>query len=64
MNGHFLDFEHPIQFVPSATHPIELRYGTLAALLLLVGISPPRRCALPAHRSAAHSDASLMKYAG
>jgi hypothetical protein len=57
-------FERLIQLVPSATHPIELRYGALAALLLLVGISPPRRHALPAHRSVAHSGASLVKYAG
>jgi hypothetical protein len=64
MNAHLLDFERQIQFVPSATHPIELRYRLLSALLLLVGISPPRRCALPAHRNTAHSGASLMKYAG
>jgi hypothetical protein len=42
----------------NATQPIEPRYGTLAALLLLVGISPLRRRALPAHRIAAHSSAS------
>ena len=41
----------------SATHPIEPHYGTLAALLLLVGMSPQRRRALPAHRIAAHSGA-------
>jgi hypothetical protein len=33
MNPPFLGFECQIQFVPSATHPIELCYGTLAALL-------------------------------
>ncbi|MFM8898557.1 MAG: hypothetical protein ACKOF9_01230 [Burkholderiales bacterium] len=43
---------------------IEPRCGTLAALLFLVGISPLRRLALPAHRIAAHSGASLVKYAG
>ena len=42
----------------SATHPFEPRCGTLAALLLLAGMSPQRRRALPAHRSAAHSGAS------
>jgi hypothetical protein len=31
MNAHFFGFERQIQFVPSATHPIELRCGTLAA---------------------------------
>ncbi len=41
-----------------ATQPIEPRYGTLAALLLLVGKSPLRRSALPSHRNAAHSAAS------
>ena len=41
----------------NATQPIEPRYGTLAALLLLLGISPLRRRALPAHRIAAHSAA-------
>jgi hypothetical protein len=41
----------------NAAQPIEPRYGTLTALLLLVGISPLRRRALPAHRIAAHSAA-------
>jgi hypothetical protein len=57
-------FECQIQFGPNATHPIEPRCGTLAALLLLAGTSPQRRHALPAHRRAAHSGASLGKYAG
>ena len=39
----------------SARHPIAPRCGTLVALRLLAGICPPRRCALPAHRIAAHS---------
>ncbi len=47
---------HPLG--ESATQPIELRYGTLPALLLLVGNSPLRRHALPSHRIAAHSAAS------
>ena len=42
----------------NATHPIEPRYGTLAALLLLVGISPMPRRVLPTHRIATHSAAS------
>ena len=42
----------------SATHPIEPRCGTLAALLLLAGMSPQRRRALPSRRIAAHSGAS------
>ncbi len=50
------DQRHPLG--ECATRPIEPRYGTLAALLLLAGISPQRRRALPAHRIAAHSGAS------
>jgi hypothetical protein len=46
----------------SATHPIEPRCGTLAALLLLAGTSPQRRRALPAHRIAAHSGASNCRF--
>jgi hypothetical protein len=64
MNAHFLGFEYQIQFVPSATHPIEPCCGALAALVLLAGTSPQRRRALPAHRITAHSGASLVKYAG
>ena len=45
----------------NATQPIEPRYGTLAALLLLVGISPLRRRALPAHRIVAHSAVSYYR---
>ena len=47
---------HPLG--ENATQPIESHYGTLATLLLLVGISPLRRRALPAHRIAAHSTVS------
>jgi hypothetical protein len=64
MNACFGGFECQIQFVPNAAHPIEPRCGTLAALLLLVGISPPRRRVLPARRITAHSAAPLVKYAG
>ncbi len=39
----------------SATCPSEPRCGRLAALLLLVGMSPPRRRALPNTHIAAHS---------
>ena len=46
----------------SATHPIEPRCGALAALLLLAGMSPQRRRALPAHRIAAHSGASNCRF--
>ena len=46
----------------SATHPIEPRCGTLAALLRLAGRSPQRCHVLPAHRSAAHSDASNCRF--
>jgi hypothetical protein len=49
---------HPQRLGDSATHPIEPRSGTLAALLLLAGTSPRRRRALPAHRITAHSGAS------
>jgi hypothetical protein len=47
----------------NATQPIEPCYGTLAALLLLVGKSPLRRCALPSHRIAAHSESRGSKSA-
>ncbi len=55
MNTDIFFHDHLYLYSHSATHPIELRCGTLAALLLLAGTSPPRRPALPAHRSAAHS---------
>ena len=41
-----------------ATRPLEPRYGALAALLLLAGMSPQCRRALPARRITAHSGAS------
>ncbi len=41
----------------SARHPIAPRCGALAALRLLAGMCPPRRCALPSHRITAHSGA-------
>ncbi|HYW56760.1 MAG TPA: hypothetical protein VE934_07360 [Polaromonas sp.] len=48
--------------VKSATHPIAPPWSVLAALLLLAGISPPRRHALPAHPMTAHSDASNHRF--
>ena len=47
----------------NTTQPIAPRYGTLSALLLLVGISPLRRRALPSHRIAAHSEGRGSKSA-
>jgi hypothetical protein len=46
----------------SATHPIEPRCGALAALLLLAGMSPQRRRALPAHRITVRSGASNCRF--
>lgn len=46
----------------NATHPIELRYGTLAALLRLAGMSPQRCRALPSPRITAHSGASNRRF--
>jgi hypothetical protein len=45
-------------FGESATHPIEQCFGLLAALLLLAGMSPLRRRALPSPRITAQSGAS------
>ncbi len=54
----FLIPAHDHHLGDSATHPIEPRCCTLAALLLVVGISPLPRRALSAHRIAAQSAAS------
>jgi hypothetical protein len=57
----FIEFSLPARhhhLGESATQPIAPRYGTLAALLLLVGKGPLRRHALPSHRITAHSAAS------
>jgi hypothetical protein len=57
----FIEFSLPARhhhLGESAKQPIAPRYGTLAALLLLVGKGPLRRHALPSHRIAAHSAAS------
>ncbi|MFM8900474.1 MAG: hypothetical protein ACKOF9_11090 [Burkholderiales bacterium] len=66
MNACFGGFEYQLQFVPNATHPIEPRYGTLAALLLLVGTSPLRRLPCRAHprlqaRVVAQADSRLSE---
>jgi len=58
MNSGFRTHDHLHHSGDSATHPIEPRWRTLAALLLLAGMSPQRRRALPAHPIAAHSGAS------
>lgn len=58
MFAEFLMPAHRHQLGSSATYPIEQRYSTLAALLVRVGISPLRRCALHAHCIAAHSGTS------
>jgi len=67
MNTAFCAHEHVHLLGDCATRPIEQRYGALAALLLLAGMSPQRpaqakrrarlRMALPAHRIAARSSA-------
>jgi hypothetical protein len=62
MNMKISVHDHPHLLVESATRPIELRYGALAALLLLAGMSPQRRLALPAHRITAHSGASNYRF--
>ena len=62
MNAEICTHDNPNLLGESATHPIEPSYGTLAGLqavlLLLAGMSPQRRRALPAHRIAARSGAS------
>jgi hypothetical protein len=58
MNTDVLTHDTPHRLGERATRPIELRDGTLAALLLLAGSIPRRRPASPAHRLAAHSGAS------
>ena len=58
MNTEISTHDDPHRLGESATRPIEPRCGALAALLLLAGMSPPRRRALPAHRIATHSGAS------
>ena len=54
--------ENDCRLGESAILPIELRYGTLTALLLVAGTSPQPRHALSASRIAAHSAASNYRY--
>ena len=58
MNSSFRAHEQAHFVGDNATHPIEPRWRTLVALLLLAGRSPQRRRALPAHPITAHSGAS------
>ena len=57
MNADVRDPDEHHRVGDSATRPIRPRCGALAALLLLAGMSPQRRRALPAHRIAARSGA-------
>ena len=62
MTSHFFATD-PLQPIgESATHPTELRGDRLAALLLLAGMSPRRRHALPPCRRAAHSGVSNRRF--
>ncbi|HYW58527.1 MAG TPA: hypothetical protein VE934_16365 [Polaromonas sp.] len=58
MNTHLLALARVLHPGGSATHPIESPWRVLAALLLLAGMSPRRRPALPAHPMTTHSGAS------
>jgi len=58
MTTHLLTHARVFLSGDSATHPIEPPWRALAALLLLAGISPQRRLALPAHPMTAHLGAS------
>ena len=58
MNADILDPDELHLLGERATHPIELPWGALGALLLLAGSSQPRRRAFPAHPMTAHSGVS------
>jgi hypothetical protein len=62
MNADFSDDDNTHLLGESATRPSELRCATLAALLLVAGIRPPPRRALPSHRIAAHSGAFNCRF--
>ena len=62
MNAGFSDDDNVHRLGDSATHPNELRCDTLTALLLVAGMSPPPRRALPARRIAARSGASNCRF--
>jgi len=58
METHVLDHDAVHLLGDGATHPIEPPWGALGALLLLAGMSLPRRHAYPAHPMTAHSGVS------
>jgi len=62
MNTEILDHEGIHLMGASATDPIEPPGSALAALLLLAGMSPLRRRALPAHPLTAHSGPSNCRF--
>ena len=62
MNADDLAYEQHRLAGDSATRPIEPRCDALAALLLLAGMSPQRRRALPGRRSAARSGAFNYRF--
>ena len=62
MNASFSDDDNSHHLGQSATHPIEQRCDALAALLLVAGMSPPPRRALPSRRIAAHSGAFNCRF--
>lgn len=64
MNIDTIDHEDHRRWVEGATDPIELSVRALAALLLLAGMSPLRRRALPAHPLKAHSGLSNGRFQG
>ena len=62
MNTGIRDHDQLHRVGESATHPIEPRCGALAALLLLAGMSPQRRRALPVPHITTHSGASNCRF--
>ncbi|MCL2345525.1 MAG: hypothetical protein FWC58_06700 [Desulfobulbus sp.] len=58
MNTTFPGFDERHRMSEAATRPIRPPSGALATLLLLAGISLPRRRALPAHPMPTYSGAS------
>ncbi|HEX5739780.1 MAG TPA: hypothetical protein VFY22_14810 [Hydrogenophaga sp.] len=62
MNTANFGHEEAHQMGEGPTSPIEPPGSTLAALLLLAGISLLRRHALPAHALAAHSGLSNCRF--
>ena len=62
MNTGVFDHEEAHLLGEAATYPIEPPWRARAALLLLVGMRPPRRRALPAHPMTAHSGTSNCRF--